>query len=246
MYEHVVLSACPSWRAEHTFVNWDDRHGSDVFNSWKDALTASSCAHMECSDIRQNMQRLSLIGQMRRGQSASRHLGHHVVVGRESAHHRVPSLVVGNQPLPVGERDAGGLLHADSEPIDRVVDLAIRNLRLVAASGDDRRLVHQVGERGAREADGPLRDDVELHVVRERFASRVHLQDGQPAVLVRQIDRHASIETARTEQCRIEDVSAVCGGDDDDAGVPFETVHLREDLVERLLALVVAAAHPAA
>merc|ERR1719353_1092966 len=40
--------------------------------------------------------------------------------------------------------------------------------------------------------------------------------------------------------------SAVGGGDDDDARVALEAVHLCEDLVERLLALVVAAAHPPA
>jgi hypothetical protein len=45
-----------------------------------------------------------------------------------------------------------------------------------------------------------------------------------------------------TQQRRIEDIRAVGGGDDDDIRPGLETVHLDEDLVERLLALVMTAA----
>ena len=48
----------------------------------------------------------------------------------------------------------------------------------------------------------------------------------------------------RTQQRRIENVRAVGRRDDDHAFVALETVHLDEQLVERLLALVVAAAEP--
>src|SRR6478735_85176 len=43
------------------------------------------------------------------------------------------------------------------------------------------------------------------------------------------------------EERRVEDVGPVGRGDDDDVGVGVEAVHLDEDLVERLLALVVTA-----
>ena len=56
----------------------------------------------------------------------------------------------------------------------------------------------------------------------------------------------AAIEATRTQQRRIEDVGAVRGGDDDDAIVRFEAVHLDEELVEGLLALVVTAAEACA
>src|SRR5918995_321170 len=44
----------------------------------------------------------------------------------------------------------------------------------------------------------------------------------------------------------VEDVGPVGGGDEDDAGARVETIHLNEQLVERLLALVVAAAQAGA
>ena len=49
-----------------------------------------------------------------------------------------------------------------------------------------------------------------------------------------------------TQQRRIEHVGTIGGGDEDDAFVRFEAVHLDEQLVQRLLALVVAAAEAGA
>src|SRR5205085_5026438 len=56
----------------------------------------------------------------------------------------------------------------------------------------------------------------------------------------------APVETARTEQSRIENVGPVGGRDEDDALVGLEAVHLDEELVQRLLALVVTAAEASA
>ena len=50
-----------------------------------------------------------------------------------------------------------------------------------------------------------------------------------------------AIEAARTEQGGVEDVGAIGGTDDDHAGLAVETVHLDEQGIERLLALIVAA-----
>ena len=51
-----------------------------------------------------------------------------------------------------------------------------------------------------------------------------------------------AVEAARTQQSRIEHVGPVGGGDQDDAFIGLEAVHLDQQLVQRLLALVVAAA----
>ena len=55
-----------------------------------------------------------------------------------------------------------------------------------------------------------------------------------------------AVEAAGAEQGGVEHVGAVGGGDDDDAFVRLEAVHLDEELVEGLLALVVAAAEAGA
>src|ERR687898_88424 len=55
-----------------------------------------------------------------------------------------------------------------------------------------------------------------------------------------------AVEATGPEQRGVEDVGPVGGGDEDDAGACVEAVHLDEELVERLLPLVVAAAHAGA
>ena len=60
------------------------------------------------------------------------------------------------------------------------------------------------------------------------------------------VDDDLAVEAARPQQRRVEDVRAVGGGDEDDVVLHLEAVHLDEQLVQRLLALVVAAAHAGA
>ena len=65
-------------------------------------------------------------------------------------------------------------------------------------------------------------------------------QDLLAPLEIRVADGHLTIEPAGTQQRRVEDVRAVGGGHDDDAVGLGEAVHLDEQLVERLLALLVA------
>ena len=65
------------------------------------------------------------------------------------------------------------------------------------------------------------------------------------AGLVGRVDRDAAVEAAGAQQRGVEDLGAVGRAEDDHVRAGLEAVHLGEDLVERLLALVVAAADPA-
>ena len=55
-----------------------------------------------------------------------------------------------------------------------------------------------------------------------------------PPAQTARVDLHAAVEASGSEERVVEDVPAVRGSDDDDAGVPLETVHFSEDLVQRL------------
>ena len=72
----------------------------------------------------------------------------------------------------------------------------------------------------------------------------MHAEDLLATLDVGQRDRHLPVETARAQQCGIEHVGAIGRSDDDDAFVRLEPVHFDEQLVERLLALVIAIAEP--
>ena len=76
--------------------------------------------------------------------------------------------------------------------------------------------------------------------------AHVHLQDVLAADHVRVRHHHLAVETAGAQQRRIEHVGPVGGGDQDDAFIGLEAVHLDQQLIERLLALVIAAAEAGA
>ena len=113
---------------------------------------------------------------------------------------------------------------------------------LVGARRQQRRLVDQVLEVGAREARRPARDHVQVDVGAERRLLGVHLEDAGASLDVGARHHDAAVEAAGAQQRRVEHVGAVGGGDQDDAVVRLEAVHLDQQLVQRLLALVVPAA----
>ena len=91
-----------------------------------------------------------------------------------------------------------------------------------------------------------LRYELQVHVLGDRLALDVYLQDLPPAHGVRVVEHHAAVEPARPQQRRVEDVGPVGGREDDHVDAGVEAVHLDEYLVQRLLSLVVAAAEAGA
>ena len=72
----------------------------------------------------------------------------------------------------------------------------------------------------------------------------MHLQDRNAALQVWAVKDHLAIKAAWAQQRRIKHIWAVRCGDDDHVGARLEAIHLHEDLVQRLLALVVRTAEP--
>src|SRR6185503_17053893 len=71
---------------------------------------------------------------------------------------------------------------------------------------------------------------------------RMHAKNLFTAADVRTIDDYATIETARSQKRWIQNVWTVRGGDQDHAVVRFEAIHLHQQLIQRLLALIGSAA----
>ena len=101
----------------------------------------------------------------------------------------------------------------------------------------------QVGADHARRGRG---EALEVDVVGQRHRARVDLEDLLAPLDVGRVDGHAAVEAAGAQQRGVQDVGAVGRGQDDDALRAGEAVHLGEDLVQRLLALVVPAERRAA
>ena len=159
---------------------------------------------------------------------------------------RVAHLVVGgDQPLLLAH-DPGLLLRAGDHAHDPLFELDLGDLALAVAGGEQRGLVDEVGEVGAGEAGRLAGQRVDVDLLGQRLAAGVDLEDLRAALAVGAVDDDLAVEAARAQQRGVEDVGPVGGGDEDDVVLHLEAVHLDEQLVERLLALVVTAAEAGA
>ena len=112
---------------------------------------------------------------------------------------------------------------------------------MTTAGRQQRGLVDEVREVGADHPGRRRGDRAEVDIGTERHRAGVHLQDLEPTLPVRRLHDDAPVEPAGPQQRLVEHVRAVRRRQHDHAAVGAEAVHLGEDLVERLLALVVAA-----
>ncbi|CAM3128500.1 hypothetical protein MYSI104531_19690 [Mycobacterium simiae] len=175
-----------------------------------------------------------------------RHLVHRVDVGHRPRRQGVPALVVGGDLLLLLADDPALAAWTADHPVHRLLQGGPGDHGAVLTSGQQRRLVDHVGQIGAGHADGPLGQPVEVGVGGDRLALRVHGQHGATARQVGVGHRDLTVEATGPQQRWVQDVGPVGRGDQDDAGTVAEAVHLDEQLVERLLTLVVTAAQPGA
>ncbi len=154
-------------------------------------------------------------------------------------------VVRGEPPLLLGD-DAGLFLRAHGDFENGVVNVLLHDEPAVTAHREQRGLVEQVFQIRAGEAGRALGNVVQIDVLAERLAAGVDLQDVGAALDIGQADVHLPVEAAGAEERVIENVGAVCCRHDDNALVIVEAVHFHEQLVECLLALVVAAAETGA
>ncbi len=150
-------------------------------------------------------------------------------------------LVVGEDPLLLLGDDAP-LLEAGDDALHRALEVLHQDRRPLLAAGEDRGLVAEVGQVGAREAGGLARDHREHDLGGERLAARVHQEDLLAALEVGRRDEHLPVEAAGAEERGIEVLEPVRGAHDDHLRTLVEPVELDEQLVQRLVVLAVEAA----
>jgi hypothetical protein len=117
----------------------------------------------------------------------------------------------------------------------------MRDQPLVAARGQQSGLVDEVGKVGAGEPGVP-RAMVLAFDIGASGTLRMCTEDFLTARDVGIRHHDLPVKTARTQQRRVQNVRTVGRRNQDDAFIGFKAVHLHQQLVERLLALVIAAA----
>ena len=149
------------------------------------------------------------------------------------------ALVIGDHVQILFAQDQWSL-RADKNLIQRLVEAVLRDGVQVAARCQQRSLVDQVGEISAYHARCAASDGNQIDIFGQWHIARVNLQDCQAAVPVGTFYCDAAVKAARTQQGFIESVRPVGRGDDYHCLARIKAIHLYQQLVERLFALVVA------
>ncbi len=146
--------------------------------------------------------------------------------------HNLLFFFVDSRPLP--------LVSGDNR-FHRFLQILLRHGVPLTTDGPQGAFVDDVGQLRARSAGSGPRNHIPIYTGLRFDIPGVYLEDGFPALQIRQLHRNASVEAAGPQQRRIQGFWSVGGGQDDDAPAAVKAVHLAEQLIQRLFPLVVAA-----
>ena len=104
-----------------------------------------------------------------------------------------------------------------------------------------RRLIYHVGKLCTGCSGRCSRDGVKVHVIPDLDLSCMYLQDLFSSLQIGKLHRDPPVKSSRAQKRRIQSIRTVRGSQDHDALGCIESVHLRQELVQRLLTLVIAA-----
>ena len=150
-------------------------------------------------------------------------------------------LMIGNDAALLLRKDAVLLLLTHQNHLNRLEEILLGNLGAAVLYGSNGGLVHHVGEVGTHGTAGGQRNFIEVHGIIQKDVLGMHLQDLHTALEIRLFHHHAAVKAARTQQRGIQDLRPVGGAHDHDALSGIEAVHFGQELVQGLLALVIAA-----
>lgn len=109
-----------------------------------------------------------------------------------------------------------GALRPENDLLERVHEVFVMDLVLLAARGQERHFVHEVPDVSPGDAGGRLGDAAKVDVVGERYFAGVDLEDGLAAILIGQVDDHSTVEPARAQKRPVENVRLVGRSKHDD------------------------------
>ena len=154
---------------------------------------------------------------------------------------RMADLVIRNDQLLLIGQNSVLLLVSRNDDFYALLKVCLRGKSPAVADGPQGGLIDDIGQLGTGGARRHSRYFVKIDIRAVFDLLGVNFQDIFPALEIRQFHGDPPVEAAGSCQRGIERFGAVCSRQDDDADVLLETVHLREQLVEGLFALVVAA-----
>ena len=130
--------------------------------------------------------------------------------------------------------------HSHRDNILSITKVAHFDRSLFFSSRLQRCFVHQFFQFCTAKAHRRLRNAFQIHVIRHWHFACVNFQNAQTAFLGGQINGYMAVKATGAQQGRVKHVGPICRGQNNHCVALLETVHLAQNLVQRLLTLVVA------
>ena len=150
--------------------------------------------------------------------------------------------VVGGQTLLVLGHDERTAFRTHHHLVFCVFEFAHRYNTLATASRQQGCLINEVHQVSTREARRAACHGLKINVWCQRNLAHMHAQNLFATNHIRIRHNNLAVKPTRTQQCGIKHVRTVRRRDQNDAFIGFKPIHLDQQLVERLFALIIAAA----
>ena len=150
------------------------------------------------------------------------------------------SLVDGYCLLLGISHNLGLLLKTADDTVNGIEEILLAHRLAVMSRGDKCRLIAHVSDVGTRESRCLTSQEVDVQCLISLHGFEMHLEDCLTLVEVGQIDVYLSVESSCAHQSRVEHVGTVGGGKDNHTAIGAEAVHLGEQGIQSVFALVVA------
>src|SRR3989344_5047433 len=116
------------------------------------------------------------------------------------------------------------------------------NLFFAQTCGENRTFVHEIFEISSRKTGSSLGNMAQTNTRFKRLPFCMNLENCLALFDIRKIQNNSPVKPARAQERRVENIGTIGRRYDNDLISRLKTVHLNENLIERLLALVMPAA----
>ena len=149
--------------------------------------------------------------------------------------------MVGDGPLlPVRQNGILLLISGDNH-FNALLQILFRGKVPLVPNRPKRRFVYDIGQLRTGSTGGHPSDFLVIHIRRHFNLLGVNPQNRFSSLQIRKFHRYSPVKPSRSRQCWIQGIRTVGRRQNNDAVVSFESVHLRQQLIQGLLPLIVSA-----
>ena len=162
-------------------------------------------------------------------------------IGLFGSHQSMSDFMIGNNQLLFVGEDGVLLLITGNDGFNTFFKVGLCRKASIITNRAEGSFIDNIRQFGTGSTGSHSGNLVEINIVGETNLLGMHLQDFFTAFQIRQFNRHTSVETSRTGQCRVKGFRSVGGSQDNNTCVALKTIHLCQQLVQRLFTFVIAA-----